>query len=321
MNTNPYTRKYGPPQMLKSYVCFADILGYSRFAVDALKSASPTEFLQKLRKALSTAYERIRESSKIEFGGEAFYVVKVFTDNIVVGCPIDKRGFGQGEPELARIFRIFTELQVGLAMEGFFLRGGIAYGDHYMDDDIVFGDALLEAVSLNKSGGPPRISLAPSAVEMVRRHLGFYAEPRHAPQYEDLLEDADRAIFLNYLGDAFHAFPESGVFFDLIEGHQKSIINGLEKYKGEPGIRAKYEWAARYHNFVCSDFARRHPIPHDPDFEELYALAAEEAQKLLEYVINIESFVTGPNRITLEPIQMHNSFFLLTQGMIENKGR
>ena len=292
--------------MLKSYVCFADILGYSRLAVDALKSASPTEFLQKLRKALSTAYERIRENSKIEFGGEAFYVVKVFADNIVVGCPIDERGFGQGEPELARIFRIFTELQAGLAMEGFFLRGGIAYGDHYMDDDIVFGDALLEAVSLNKSGGPPSISLAPSAVEMVQRHLGFYHEPGWAPHNEDLLEDADRAIFLNYLGEAFDAFPEGGVFFDLIEGHQKSIINGLKKYKGEPGIRAKYEWAARYHNFVCHDFARRHPIPYGSDFGEIYALATKKAQKLLEYVINIESFIAGPNRISLKPIRAHH---------------
>ena len=139
----------------------------------------------------------------------------------------------------------FAELQVGLSQEGFFLRGGIAFGQHYMDEDIVFGDALLDAVALDQGGGPPRLSLAPSAVTMVRRQLGFYAEPEWATQSQDLLQDTDGTIFLNYLNQAFFAYPDGGVFFEVIEGHKRSVIKGLEDYKGEPGIRAKYEWAAR----------------------------------------------------------------------------
>lgn len=173
-----------------------------------------------------------------------------------------------------------------------------------MDDDIVFGDALLQAVEQDKSGGAPRISLAPSAIEKVRHQLGFYGDGARswAPQYEDLLEDADGTIFLNYLGEAFSAFPDGGIFFELIEGHQKNIIKGLEDYKGNPGVRAKFEWAARYHNFICQEFAERHSVPSDPDADEIYAAATEEAQKLLDCIIDIESLAAKQFRMNLTPI-------------------
>jgi hypothetical protein len=300
---NPYTQSSGPPKMLKSFVCFADILGYTYQSKEAILAGKGEIFLRRLHKALSVAYARVRERSTRGYRGEAIYDIKVFTDNIVVGFPIDDFRMNKGEPELGTIMGLFAEFQAGLAMEGFLLRGGIAYGDHYMDENIVFGGALLEAIGLDKGGGPPRISLAPSAVRLVQKHFGFYYNPNHAPHYENLLEDADGVIFLNYLEHAFFAFPEGGVFFDVIGGHQQSVIKGLEKYRGEPGIRAKYEWAARYHNFVCREFANRHPIPYDPDADEVYALAAEEAQQLFNYLVDVESLAAEPHRILINPIQ------------------
>jgi len=147
------------------------------------------------------------------------------------------------------------------------------------------------------------LSLTPSTVEMVRRQLGFYGEERTwTPHYEYLLEDADGAIFLNYLNEAFFAFPEGGIFFEVMEKHRDSVIRNLQDYKANPGIRAKYEWAARYHNFVCEDFAERHSIPWGPDCDEEHAAAAEEAQRLLDYTIDIESMAATPSRINLMPI-------------------
>ncbi len=232
------------------------------------------------------------------------YAVKVFTDNIVLGYPLNRPGFDYGEPEFGDILSIFSKFQVGLAMEGFFLRGGIAVGEHYMDDDIVFGDALLQAVDQDKGGGSPRISLTPSAIEVVRHQLGFYGEKSWTPQHEYLLEDADGTIFLNYLGEAFWAYPDGGIFFELIEGHQSNIMKGLKDYKGNAGVRAKFEWAARYHNFICQEFTERHPISTNPDADEIYAAANEEAQKLLDYRIDIESLAATPRRMNLTPIKL-----------------
>lgn len=298
---NPYTSD--SLKMLPSFVCYADILGYSQLSREAIELDRGIDFLRNLRHALSNAYKRVRERAK-GFDGDSFFAVKVFTDNIVAGYPLQQAGYDYGEPEFGRILSIFSEFQAGLAMEGFFLRGGIAFGHHYMDNDIVFGDALLQAVERDKNGGPPHISLAPSAIELVRRHLGFYGRKSWAPHYDALLEDADGTIFLNYLGEAFAAFPDGGVFFDLIKGHQLNLIKGLSDYRGNPGVRAKFEWAARYHNFVCQEFAERYAIPSNPDADELHAAACLEAQKLIDYKIDIESLAAAPCRINLTPIKL-----------------
>ena len=299
---NPYIYSEYSRNMIPSFVCYADILGYSQLSTEAIKGKQGEKFLSKLRKALSKAYDRVRKHANGLSGDKDFFSLKIFTDNIVVGYPIPNFS-NSGEAELGDIFSIFAEFEVGLAMEGFLLRGGIAFGNHYMDDEIVFGDALIEAVSQDKGGGPPRISLASSAVQMLQRHLGFYSETQWAPQYRDTLSDSDGRIFLNYLDEAFLAFPDGGIFFEVIEGHKNTIIAGLEKYKGNPGVRSKYEWAARYHNFVCQEFAETHPVSYSPNADEILAVASKEAQRLTDYLIDIEALAAVPSRINLKPMK------------------
>jgi len=289
------------PKLVPSFVCFVDILGFTQLCKEALKSGNGDIFLNRIRFALNQAYERVREKSKGWEGNDRFSI-KIFTDNAVVGYPLPNFEIDYGEGELGHIFSTFSEFQIGLAMEGFLVRGGIAYGTHYMDDDIVFGDALLEAIAQDKAGGPPRISLTPSAVEALQHHIGFYGKSGWSPHYQDLLEDYDGTIFLNYLEHAFVAFPEGGIPLDVFADHEDTIVTGLEKYKGVPDIRAKYEWAARYHNFICREFPEKNPVPTGPDADEVHSVAALQAQKLLEYKIDIESLAASPSRIKLKPI-------------------
>lgn len=298
--TEVYSTK--SPKLVRSFVCYVDILGYSQLSKEALKSGNGNSFLNRIKFALNEAYKRVREKSK-DWNDNDRFSIKIFTDNIVVGYPLPNFKSDYGEAELGHIFSTFSEFQLGLAMEGFLVRGGIAYGAHYMDDEIVFGDALLEAVAQDKAGGPPRISLAPSAVEVLQHHLGFYGDPGCSPQSQDVLEDFDGSIFLNYLEEAFIAFPEEGIFFDVLADHKDTIVSGLKKYKGNPDIKAKYEWAARYHNFICKEFLEKHPIPTSPDADEVYAAAVSQAQSLLEYLIDIESHAASPSRMKLRPIR------------------
>ena len=298
---NPQTYSTSSPKLIPSFVCHVDILGYSQLSTEAIKTNNGNQFLAKLRTALTKAYERVRKHSK-GWNNYDLFSIKVFTDNIVVGYPLPNVELDYGESELGHIFSTFAEFQIGLAMEGFLVRGGIAFGDHYMDDEIVFGDALLEAVAQDKAGGPPRISLAPSAVEVLQHHLGFYGEASRSAQHQDLLEDADGSIFLNYLDEAFVAFPDAGIFFEVFEAHKDTIVKGLNKYKSNPDIRAKYEWVARYHNFVCQEFVENHPVPNSPDADEVYVAATTEAQDLLNHHINIETLAATPRRISLKPI-------------------
>jgi hypothetical protein len=306
MPQNPYIQSSGPPKLLKSFVCYADILGYSSLSKAALLSGQGEQFLYRLRQALTKAYEEMRRHADA-YSDTSFYSLKVFTDNIVVGYPLHRPDFDFGEPELGDIMMTFAEFQATLAMEGFFIRGGIAYGDHYMDDDIVYGEALLEAVALDIHGGPPRLELAPSTIQIVRKQLGFYGGVNNSPHDECLLQDADGAVFINYLDEAFAALPDGGIFFDLIAGHRQNIINGLKEYKGFPGIRSKYEWAARYHNFVCQDFTTLFPLITDPNASKWSITMGEEAQKLLNFLIDVESLAAFPSHLSLKPIKLRRA--------------
>ncbi|MEX2410288.1 MAG: hypothetical protein WD607_02765 [Candidatus Paceibacterota bacterium] len=293
---NPYTESHEEPKLLNSFVCFADILGFSQLSIVALKNGNGNSFLSNIRKALTTTYQRVDRHAQ-GLGDEAYFSYKVFTDNIVVGYPLRDEKYDYGEPEFANILDTFIEFQLGLVLEGFLVRGGLAYGSHYMDDDIVFGDALLDAVSLDKSGSPPRIALTKSAIELLKGQLSFYSSKEGSPQYEFLLQDSDGTIFLNYLSEAFMAFPDGGILFEVIEDHKQSITNGLKENIHNPGVRSKFEWVARYHNFVCQEFCDRHPIPTTPDADEIFAAACVEAQKLIDYKIDISAFSTNPSRI------------------------
>lgn len=300
MNDSPYLDIDNKPKMIPSFVCYVDILGYKRISMEAIENDSSLEFLNKLKNALDNAYNRLREHS--EFLKHKFYSIKIFTDNIVVGYPLESELEEHGETEFGDIIDIFSEYQVRLAMNGFLVRGGLAFGKHYMDADIVFGDAFLDAATLDVNGSPPRITLTKTAIEKVRIHLSYFGRLDDSPLYEDLRQDVDGAIFLNYLGQAFCAFPDAGVFFEVIEEHRNTVVDGLRTYKGNAGVRAKYEWAARYHNSVINDFLKEYPMPSKPDMDEILATAVTEAHhRLPDYLIDIESLAAAPGRITLEP--------------------
>jgi hypothetical protein len=151
----------------------------------------------------------------------------------------------------------------------------------------VYGNALLEAVSQDKHGGPPRLVIAKSALEKLREHFAFYGFQQHAPQYAYVLEDPeDGQVFLNYLYPAFRFFWEAGVDLDLIASHKQAVEKALAS-AADPTVREKYEWVGRYHNFVCRDFANSHPVPSDPYADPERAAACEQAQGLLSLLIDI----------------------------------
>ena len=79
-----------------------------------------------------------------------------------------------GEPELDQVLSDIALLQLGLAHEGFFVRGGVAVGALYIDDDMVFGPGLLDAHDAEQNAKTPRVVLHESAVKLVKRHVTYY---------------------------------------------------------------------------------------------------------------------------------------------------
>lgn len=277
------------PSLLPAIVCYGDILGFSALTKSAFASGEEGEFLQRIKGSLSAAYDTVREYAKPWEGkGPPFFDMKVFTDDIVVAHPLTSPAWDLGEPEVGSLLLLFAHVQASLAADGFILRGGIAAGQHYQDQDIVYGEALLEAVDLNKSGKPPRLTIGTSVGCLISQHLSWYA-PDSSPYHSHLLEDpSDGRFFVNYLDVAFEHFPWGEIGHELLEAHRQMLSRGLQKYEAEPDVHAKYKWLAAYHNYVCRAFADEYGVPVSEDAAPDATAAIQEALSVLEYVVPLE---------------------------------
>ena len=294
------------PSLLLTFVCHADILGFRSKMKNAFRSGEEMEFLQRIQNSVSVAYQRVRDAAT--FGGNLppVFEIKVFTDNIIVAYPLRAPFRDFGEPELGYLLDIFAEVQASLASDGFLLRGGLTYGMYYQDENIVYGETLLEAVDLDKSGGRPRLVLGESVEPLILKHLSWYGCSNWTPRHDYLLEDPkDGHLFVNYLAAAFQFFPEGPIDFKLLAAHGKVVREGLEENESDVGVRTKYEWLATYHNFVCRTFAEQYPVDGDEWTDPEQAAQCEEAQRALEFIVPVkgETEVQSPRPLDAQRLQ------------------
>ena len=278
------------PSLLQAVVCHADILGFSNKIACAMESGKGEEFLLRIKSSLSAAYGKVHEARKLGYGLPPDFEVKVYTDNVVVAYPLSEPSRDHGEPELGNLLMLFAEVQASLAADGLLLRGGIAAGWHHQDDDVVYGDALLEAVNLDKSGRSPRLVIGESVNPLISKHLSSYGDSWWAPHYHHLLEDPrDGELFVNYLVVAFEHFPDGPIDWKLLEKHREKVLAGLSRYKSDTRVWPKYRWAAIYHNYVCSSFAAQFPDYGDGEMDPEEMAVRAEAQRSIDYLIPDET--------------------------------
>lgn len=254
---NPFHTESGKPWLAKSWVAFLDILGFADEVREGSKNGTQRNLLDKLMAALSEAKELLNADKEraARFGAtHASYGIKFFTDNIVLGIPV----FDDGESEFGQIVQITGLYQFTLIKHGFFTRGGISFGELYMDEDLVFGDGILEAYEAeSKLARDPRIVFAKSGRELMLSHLAYYSRVRETPHNHSILFDSDSQLFINYLvipTEDMEALHQD--YLDVLRHHRDLITMRLQKYSENPQIRPKYEWAGIYHNHVVRNYFR-----------------------------------------------------------------
>ncbi len=291
------------PSLRPTVLCYADILGFRALTERAHRLGQETEFLQRIKHSLAAAYEIVRNAKTLDGWPPSIFDMKVFTDNLVVAYPLRAPSRDGGEPELGTLLMLFAQVQARLAVDGFWLRGAIAFGDHYQDDDIAYGTALIEAVDLDKSGGSPRLVIASSVEFLISEHLSWYGDGSWTPHHEYLLEDLrDEKLFINHLGSAFDHFPDGPINHQLLASHGENVCQGLKAYQSDPCVRAKYEWMTTYHNYVCRTFADRYSYEGSEEADLEQVAIGEEAQRVLEHVVPFEGL---PSEQCLRPLDVH----------------
>ncbi len=123
------------------YIAYFDILGYKSFFED-----SENDVNELLKKCIAIANDT--KTLKRDFGltltRDIFY--KLFSDNCVI---MMEKGTCSQIDEVLHWIRLIASLQLQFLSEyGIPIRGGITMGQAYIDDDIVLGKGLIEAVRL-----------------------------------------------------------------------------------------------------------------------------------------------------------------------------
>ena len=234
------------PMLVNSMVCTIDILGFSQMIIESCNN----EYGNNLLKEITLLINRNKQciiKNKYSKGK-----IKVYTDNMIVGYPIKD----DGEEELNEILDNVSEYQFNLALEGLFVRGGVSVGDFYINEDIVFGPALLDAHNTeSKLACYPRIILDDKTVKRLKKYIDYYEV---APQYNKILIDSDGQWFLNYLNTIFKYYTECNneyeferIQIELLLRHKNKIEEMLYTYRKNLRVWDKYVWTSNYHNYFC----------------------------------------------------------------------
>jgi hypothetical protein len=183
--------------------------------------------------------------------------IKTYTDNFLLETRL-QRG---GRDDLLNAFRAVAALQYTFVRRGFISRGAMSIGYNYTADKVVFGSALVEAHDLeSKVANVPRTILANSVRRLTANHF------RHQVHGEGvqgnampLLEDFDGQWFVSYLSETLVEDGRGRWWLDptLLRFHRDLIATNLENHSHSVQIRAKYIWAAGYHNWFVSRYRRR----------------------------------------------------------------
>jgi hypothetical protein len=168
-------------------VAFYDVLGWRSHIMRAGQKATDISLLRRL--ILKTA-----RATRIEKGLDLR--VSTFSDNVVISqVP------STNTPQLLMQLAIW---QLGAAINGFLMRGGVTVGDLIHEDEAVFGPGLNRAYYLeSKIAMYPRIVLDPLCMEEFGE-LGSLCETEHSVCFLNPF----RLAFCDHLRGATYSTPE-----------------------------------------------------------------------------------------------------------------
>lgn len=136
-----------------------------------------------------------------------------------------------------------------------YVRGCVAYGNHYNDDCIWISPVFIEAYLGEKKAKMPRVILLESTVTAINQaNDGFL----NSIWFE---KDSDGIVYINYMNlisgcyypenDSIVALINHSKLVPALKSHKKSIEKCLSIY---PEQKVKYQWLAKEHN----DYIEKH---------------------------------------------------------------
>jgi hypothetical protein len=224
------------------YVAFLDILGFAELVRGADRSAERRqEIVDALRSARGERYEEAR--IKVHF----------FSDSIILSA--EHTGGG-----LWVLVGTLYSLAWNLLQIGVLVRGAIAAGNVYHDEDIVFGVGVNEAYRLESTVARfPRIILSKQVARDAQQYAANEEDRvillwKHGLPWK-VIRDYDGIYFVSllselfaYLADERASRAEKAEFATMGRRIQQVIQQKLDETLDSPEVYRKIEWLANYWN-------------------------------------------------------------------------
>ncbi len=240
-------------------LAFLDILGFENIVKESINKP---ELIQKIASILE-----LSKQIALSFYKSKFTILKVdpnqyshrmFSDTIVISGPY----LSHDDFILLSWWTMFHQYFLW-KREKTFIRGGIAYGGMYEDEDIIFGPALIDAYHLESDKGKsawPRVLIDKSLLNEMT------SEERKRDSLEFIRQDTDNLVHLDYLKELFHLFviaenqrvtggrmddfgiPTNPI--NLFDEHKEAILAQVTYAKKleDEEILSKYVELSKYHN-------------------------------------------------------------------------
>ncbi len=252
----------------KRIVVFVDILGFrdliTRMPTDPDLYSRVGGLLKTIQQKVEDHYSKGQPSRL--YGGEDPQIVPQmahFSDSIVMSFPL----YDFDLPAALAIL-LAQELTIKLLVSGVFIRGGIASGWTYHEQNMLFGAGIIAAYELeNRIAHVPRILVAEEVVGLLSDDNAYIRE-----QY--LGQDSDGCWFIKpfsgFLGGRLPQEMQNDSSFrdkvvEQFECTREHIQKELARAKDKgPDRLAKYGWLANQFNAAVKEIFQDMNISVDP---------------------------------------------------------
>lgn len=227
-------------------LAFIDILGFKRMVK---KAETDADEFSKLKKVLnyidSLREENITGTMPLkELGRE----LTVFSDSIVISYPVNKHP--------SSVFYLLIDIihiQLELMFEGVLLRGGISVGQLCHDDNIVFGEAMIDAHYLeSKCANYPRIILTDKVIDVgVENRVYQHSKEEEFEYINSLIKrDFDGFYFIDFLSQ-WQELDSPDIYLKGLSRVKEVIENNILG-TSDQNILSKYQWLKSYYTNVVN---------------------------------------------------------------------
>jgi len=270
-------------------VIFLDVLGFGS-KVKGIREDNDVENIYATLRFIHDEFEKnITDEEMTSNHVLEGKTVLAFSDSIIISLLFeseDTRSMGLFDNMLAHLHSIALS-QITCLSKDLFLRGGIAKGSWFRDDDIIISDALVKAYDMeSRKAESPILAIDPQTYDYFANHRSRqnYAHDidpvdalfnskenrQNTVRYLDYLNigfassanwycESDRQAYLKAESEEQkstildESYSKSQLSF--LKAHRQTILHALANASDEPA-KSKYRWLCHYHNSIAKEKGR-----------------------------------------------------------------